>query len=116
MDIEQSTLAKLYATRVRPQERGVSGRRSNSLAVIMNKYLQVEMRDGAVWGDGAFFAMGDCIFGCIDAPADWDKGGMHFLNINFPRQEGGCCAPKNLKPRIEPGELVDYGLAAEGGD
>ena len=45
--------------------------------IIMNKYLRVETRDGALWGDGAFFAVCDCNCGCIGAPADWDKGGMH---------------------------------------
>ena len=56
--------------------------------IIMNKYLQVETRGGAVWGDGVFFAMGNCNYGCIGAPVDWDKGGMHLVpKILYPGEE-----------------------------
>ena len=51
----------------------------------MNKYLQVETRDGALYGNGAFFAVGDHNYGCIGAPADWDKSGMHPVpKISYP--------------------------------
>jgi len=89
--------------------------------IIMNKYLQVETRDGAVWGDGVCFAVGDCNYGCIGSPDDWKLGkGMNPVpKISYPGEEqaihacwninilenkkrGGCCAPKNLKPTWWP--------------
>ena len=88
--------------------------------IIMNKYLQVETRDGAVRGDGTFFAVGDCNYGCIGAAVDWDKSGIHPVSkILYPGEEqvihaclntnildkkkcDGCCTPRNLKPAWWP--------------
>merc|ERR1719284_2089009 len=65
--------------------------------IIMNKYLQVETRDGAVWGDGVFFAVGDCNYGCIGSPADWDKDGMHPVpKISYPGEEQAIHACWNI--------------------
>ena len=36
--------------------------------IVMNKYLQVETRDGPVWGDSVFFAVGECNYGSTGSP------------------------------------------------
>ena len=44
--------------------------------IVMNKYLQAETRDGPVWGDGVFCAVGECNYGCIGS-----------LMISYPDEE-----------------------------
>ena len=36
--------------------------------IVLNKYLQVETRDGPVWCDSVLCAVGDCNYGCIGSP------------------------------------------------
>ena len=33
--------------------------------IVMNKYMQVETRDGPVWGDSVLCVVGNCHYGCI---------------------------------------------------
>ena len=36
--------------------------------IVMNKYMQVETKDGPVWGDSVLCAVGECNYGCIGSP------------------------------------------------
>ena len=40
----------------------------------MNKYLQVETRDGPVLCDSVFLAVGECNYGSIGSPKKQNKG------------------------------------------
>ena len=65
----------------------------------MNKNLQVETRAGAVWGDGVFFAISDCNYGCIGSPDDW-KPGMHPVPKNsYPGEEQATQATSTIRRR-----------------
>ena len=54
-------------------EKGLGGGGS----IVVNKYLQVETRDDAVWCDNVFLDVGNCDHGCVGSPEDWDKDGMN---------------------------------------
>merc|ERR1712241_970749 len=57
--------------------------------IHMNKFLQVTDRQDNIWGQGNIFAVGDCNYGCIGSPADWDAGkGMRPMpKISYPAEE-----------------------------
>merc|ERR1719262_2179672 len=42
--------------------------------ILINKKLQGKTKDEKVWGNGNIFAIGDCNFGCVGGPADWENG------------------------------------------
>lgn len=81
--------------------------------IHMNKKLQVTTRTGEVWGQGVVFAVGDCNYGCIGSPPDWEMAPIP--KISYPSEEqctqachsiktldaqkngGGCCVPSTLK-------------------
>jgi len=82
--------------------------------IYMNEYLQVtevppfrppapqvsnESLTGKLWGDGRFFAVGDCNFGCIGRQSDWDEGkGMPPIpKISYPGEEQALHAVKSIK-------------------
>merc|ERR1719247_3669756 len=67
--------------------------------ILINKKLQVVDKQGAVWGNGNIFAVGDCNFGCVGGPADWDKGqGMPPVpKISYPGEEQALHAVNNIK-------------------
>merc|ERR1712205_84861 len=43
--------------------------------IHFNKHMQVTLKPeegGQVWGDGTVFAVGDCNYGCIGSPGNWE--------------------------------------------
>merc|ERR1712150_88003 len=57
--------------------------------IHMNKFCQVTDRQDNIWGQGNIFAIGDCNYGCIGGPADWDagKGLRPMPKISYPAEE-----------------------------
>jgi NADH dehydrogenase FAD-containing subunit len=78
--------------------------------IHMNKYLQVTGRplegkaEGAIWGDGNIFAVGDCNYGCI-ASKDYNPGTgmgaeviMHGVpKISYPGEEQALHACRSVE-------------------
>lgn len=88
--------------------------------IHFNRYMQVTKKsdvEGDVWGNGDFFAVGDCNYGCIGTPGKWilppipkisypgEEQAMHAcvnLLIQDRQRHGGgcsttmCCAPKKM--------------------
>lgn len=87
--------------------------------IYINKKLQVTNSSGDIWGKGVVFAVGDCNYGCVGSPANWE---LHPIpKISYPSEEqalqvcnqidileaqkygAGCnyccglCVPKQLK-------------------
>jgi len=88
--------------------------------IHFNRYMQVTEKsdeEGKVWGNGDFFAVGDCNYGCIGKPGAWilppipkisypgEEQAMHAcvnLMINdrlrFPQCSiAPCCVPTKMK-------------------
>lgn len=85
--------------------------------IYINKKLQVTTANGDVWGNGKVFAIGDCNYGCVGSPANWEMAPIP--KISYPSEEqayhvcqnidildnleyksgccGGCCMPKQLR-------------------
>jgi len=68
--------------------------------IHMNKFLQVCTKaaggvNGEVWGDGTTFAVGDCNFGCIGAPPNFELPPIP--KISYPGEEQALHAVKNLE-------------------
>merc|ERR1712050_109694 len=64
--------------------------------IHMNKYLQVEKKDGSgVWGDGSVFAVGDCNYGCIGSPGKWELPPIP--KISYPGEEQARHAVVNVE-------------------
>jgi len=65
--------------------------------IHFNKYLQVTKKPtlgGAVWGDGTIYAVGDCNYGCIGDPPNFD---MHPIpKISYPGEEQAIHACVNI--------------------
>jgi len=66
--------------------------------ILMNKFLQVIDREDKIWGNGNIFAVGDCNYGCIGSPADWDKGqGLRPMpKISYPGEEQATQVCKSI--------------------
>jgi NADH dehydrogenase FAD-containing subunit len=66
--------------------------------IHFNKYMQVTKKPtqgGAVWADGTIFAVGDCNYGCIGDPPNFE---MHPIpKISYPGEEQALHAVVNLK-------------------
>jgi len=78
--------------------------------ILVNKELQITTKEGAVWGDGSVFAVGDCNFGCVGGPDDWKVGeGIPPIpKISYPGEEQAHHAALNIK-------CLDYQKNGEGG-
>merc|ERR1712157_223874 len=63
--------------------------------IHFNKYMQVTKKDGTVWGDGSVFAVGDCNYGCLGAPPNWEMPPIP--KISYPGEEQALHAIKNLE-------------------
>lgn len=68
--------------------------------IHFNKFMQVTKKPslgGDVWCDGTFFAVGDCNYGCIGEPPNFE-GGMHPIpKISYPGEEQALHALKNVE-------------------
>jgi NADH dehydrogenase FAD-containing subunit len=79
--------------------------------IHFNKYLQVTKKpqpgqlEGDVWGKGCVFAVGDCNYGCIGNPPDWEPkegekkaAGMPPIpKISYPGEEQALHACLNIE-------------------
>lgn len=66
--------------------------------IHMNKYLQVcakPTEGGEVWGNGGIFAVGDCNYGCLGAPPNWEMPPIP--KISYPGEEQALHALQNLE-------------------
>jgi len=63
--------------------------------IYINKHLQVTDKDLKVWGDGSCFAVGDCNFGCIGAPPNFELPPIP--KISYPAEEQALHVVKNIK-------------------
>jgi len=63
--------------------------------IHFNKFMQVTRRDGSVWGDGKIFAVGDCNYGCLGSPPNWEMPPVP--KISYPSEEQAHHACTNLK-------------------
>merc|ERR1712029_255092 len=78
--------------------------------IHMNKYMQVTYKptvnSGAVWSDGTCYAVGDCNYGCIDAPGkapgDWPLPPIP--KISYPGEEQALHAVHNMKAQAAKGK------------
>jgi len=73
--------------------------------IHFNKYMQVTYKptvnNGAVWSDGSVFAVGDCNYGCIGNPPNFD---MHPIpKISYPGEEQALHAVHNMKALAKGG-------------
>jgi len=66
--------------------------------ILMNEYLQVIDREDKIWGNGNIFAVGDCNYGCIGGPSDWDagKGLRPMPKISYPGEEQATQVCKSI--------------------
>jgi len=62
--------------------------------IHFNKYMQVTKKDGTVWGDGSVFAVGDCNYGCIGSPPNWEMPPVP--KISYPGEEQALHAVVNI--------------------
>jgi len=53
--------------------------------IHFNKHMQVTKKDGTVWGDGTVFAVGDCNYGCLGSPPNWEMPPVP--KISYPGEE-----------------------------
>jgi len=66
--------------------------------IHFNKYMQVTKKPeqgGAVWADGVVFAVGDCNYGCIGSPGNWELPPIP--KISYPGEEQALHAVHNMK-------------------
>merc|ERR1711967_63871 len=66
--------------------------------IHFNKFMQVTKKPelgGEIWGDGTIFAVGDCNYGCIGAPPNWEMPPIP--KISYPGEEQALHAVKNLE-------------------
>merc|ERR1712070_906635 len=74
--------------------------------IHFNRYMQVTMKpkkdangkeelEGAVWGSGTVFAVGDCNYGCIGSPAEWLMPPVP--KISYPGEEQALHACNNVE-------------------
>ncbi|CAJ1459864.1 unnamed protein product [Effrenium voratum] len=65
--------------------------------IHFNKYLQVTKKPsegGGVWADGSIFAVGDCNYGCIGEPGNWEMPPVP--KISYPGEEQAYHACLNV--------------------
>merc|ERR1712151_414146 len=65
--------------------------------IHMNKHMQVTKKPtegGQVWGDGSIFAVGDCNFGCIGNPPNFELPPIP--KISYPGEEQAMHAVNNV--------------------
>merc|ERR1712217_33833 len=65
--------------------------------IHMNKHMQVTKKPtegGQVWGDGSIFAVGDCNFGCIGNPPNFELPPIP--KISYPGEEQAMHAVHNV--------------------
>jgi len=63
--------------------------------IHMNHQLQVTTKQGQVWGDGTCFAVGDCNYGCIGNPPNFEL--QPIPKISYPGEEQALHAVKNIR-------------------
>merc|ERR1712151_184803 len=63
--------------------------------IHFNKFMQVTTKDGTVWSDGSAFAVGDCNYGCLGAPPNWEMPPIP--KISYPGEEQALHAVVNIK-------------------
>merc|ERR1711941_250267 len=68
--------------------------------IHFNQYLQVCKKkegglNGEVWGDGRVWAVGDCNYGCIGKPPNWEMPPVP--KISYPGEEQALHAVNNVK-------------------
>jgi hypothetical protein len=69
--------------------------------IHFNKYMQVTKQPaagkttGEVWGDGRVFAVGDCNYGCIGEPGNWELPPIP--KISYPGEEQALHACINIE-------------------
>eukprot|EP00927_Polykrikos_kofoidii_P001159 TRINITY_DN1041_c0_g1_i9.p1 TRINITY_DN1041_c0_g1~~TRINITY_DN1041_c0_g1_i9.p1 ORF type:complete len:475 (-),score=73.46 TRINITY_DN1041_c0_g1_i9:8-1381(-) len=66
--------------------------------IHFNKYMQVVKKPtegGEVWGDGTIFAVGDCNYGCLGEPPNWEMPPVP--KISYPGEEQALHAANNLE-------------------
>jgi hypothetical protein len=74
--------------------------------IHFNKYMQVTKKPeagGGVWADGTFFAVGDCNYGCIGEPGNWEMAPVP--KISYPGEEQALHAIWNLE-RMDRGRAL----------
>mmetsp|Transcript_72476 Transcript_72476/g.156714 ORF Transcript_72476/g.156714 Transcript_72476/m.156714 type:complete len:443 (-) Transcript_72476:143-1471(-) len=74
--------------------------------IHFNKYMQVTKKPeagGGVWADGTFFAVGDCNYGCIGEPGNWEMPPVP--KISYPGEEQALHAIVNLE-RMDRGKAL----------
>jgi len=65
--------------------------------IHFNKHLQVTKKPtegGQIWGDGSIFAVGDCNYGCIGDPPNWEMPPVP--KISYPGEEQALHACANI--------------------
>lgn len=66
--------------------------------IHFNKFMQVTKKPtegGGVWADGRVFAVGDCNYGCIGDPPNWEMPPIP--KISYPGEEQALHAVHNMK-------------------
>jgi len=72
--------------------------------IHFNKYMQVTKKDGTVWCDGTIFAVGDCNYGCLGAPPNWEMPPVP--KISYPGEEQALHAVNNVKIMARGGKKL----------
>jgi NADH dehydrogenase FAD-containing subunit len=67
--------------------------------IHFNKYMQVTRKDGTVWGDGTVFAVGDCNYGCLGSPPNWEMPPVP--KISYPGEEQALHACVNMERMVK---------------
>mmetsp|Transcript_50977 Transcript_50977/g.70056 ORF Transcript_50977/g.70056 Transcript_50977/m.70056 type:complete len:443 (-) Transcript_50977:102-1430(-) len=74
--------------------------------ILFNKYMQVTNKPtegGGVWADGSIFAVGDCNYGCIGDPPNFEMPPVP--KISYPGEEQAFHACKNIE-RMDRGSKM----------
>ena len=69
--------------------------------IHFNKYMQVTKKDGSIWGDGTCYTVGDCNYGCLGAPPNWEMPPVP--KISYPGEEQALHAVHNIKIQAKGG-------------
>eukprot|EP00928_Gymnodinium_smaydae_P053006 TRINITY_DN370_c0_g3_i1.p1 TRINITY_DN370_c0_g3~~TRINITY_DN370_c0_g3_i1.p1 ORF type:complete len:494 (-),score=89.62 TRINITY_DN370_c0_g3_i1:145-1518(-) len=72
--------------------------------IFFNRHMQVTTKPvsydpcGPLWANGRVFAVGDCNYGCIGGPEQWEKGGIPPIpKISYPGEEQAYHACSNIE-------------------
>jgi len=63
--------------------------------IHFNRHLQVETKTKEIWGNGRIFAVGDCNYGCLGTPDNWEMPPVP--KISYPGEEQALHAVLNVK-------------------